>query len=82
MRSILLVFCISFPFTIIGRVGAISLMLMQSALSFSASDFSEFEWIPWRQGLLGIEFVSRQMEHPFSNDEADIPLRRSLLREF
>lgn len=47
MRSILLVFCISFPFTIIGRVGAISLMLMQSALSFSASDFSEFEWIPW-----------------------------------
>ena len=35
MRSILLVFCISFPFTIIGRVSAASLMLMQSALSFS-----------------------------------------------
>ncbi|CAK9024931.1 unnamed protein product, partial [Durusdinium trenchii] len=54
MRTILMVFCISFPFTIIGRVSPLSLMLMQSALSFS---------------LLGIEFVSRQMEHPFGSDE-------------
>eukprot|EP00913_Durusdinium_trenchii_P012781 g11999.t1 len=52
MRTILMVFCISFPFTIIGRVSPLSLMLMQSALSFS---------------LLGIEFVSRQMEHPFGS---------------
>ena len=35
MRTILMVFCISFPFTIIGRVSPLSLMLMQSALSFS-----------------------------------------------
>ncbi|CAK9024982.1 unnamed protein product [Durusdinium trenchii] len=63
MRTILMVFCISFPFTIIGRVSPLSLMLMQSALSFS---------------LLGIEFVSRQMEHPFGSDESDIPLRKVL----
>lgn len=65
MRTILLVFCISFPFTIIGQVNPVSLMLMQSALSFS---------------LMGIEFVSRQMEHPFGNDESDIPLRFALQR--
>ena len=28
-------------------------------------------------GLMGIEFVSRQMEHPFGNDESDIPLSDS-----
>ncbi|CAE7258079.1 unnamed protein product [Symbiodinium sp. KB8] len=61
LRTLLLVFCVSFPFTIIGYVGPWGLMLMQIALSFS---------------LLGIEFVSRQMEHPFGEDESDIPLKQ------
>ncbi|CAJ1353216.1 unnamed protein product [Effrenium voratum] len=61
LRSILLVFCVSFPFTIIGQISPMSLVLMQSALSFS---------------LLGIEFVSREMEHPFGNDESDVPTRK------
>ena len=61
LRTLLLVFCISFPFTIIGYAGPLGLMSMQTALSFS---------------LLGIEFVSRQMEHPFGEDEADIPLKQ------
>ena len=61
LRTLLLVFCVSFPFTIIGNVGPVGLMLMQIALSFS---------------LLGIEFVSRQMEHPFGEDESDIPLKQ------
>ena len=61
LRTLLLVFCISFPFTIIGYVGPLGLLMMQIALSFS---------------LLGIEFVSRQMEHPFGEDEADIPLKK------
>ena len=43
MRSILLVFCISFPFTIIGQVSPVSLMLMQSALSFSRSGCEGWE---------------------------------------
>eukprot|EP00439_Symbiodinium_sp_Y106_P024398 s607_g2.t6 len=41
--SILLAFCISFPFTIVGHVGPLSLFLLQSVLSFS---------------FLGIEFAA------------------------
>ncbi|OLP85584.1 Pentatricopeptide repeat-containing protein, chloroplastic [Symbiodinium microadriaticum] len=65
MRSILLAFCISFPFTILGHVGPLSLFLIQGVLSFS---------------FLGIEFVSRQMEHPFGTDESDIPVKRVLAK--
>lgn len=65
MRSILLAFCISFPFTIVGHVGPLSLFLLQSVLSFS---------------FLGIEFVSRQMEHPFGTDESDIPVKKVLAK--
>ncbi|CAE7598539.1 unnamed protein product [Symbiodinium natans] len=65
MRSILLVFCVSFPFTIVGSVGPLSLFLLQTVLSFS---------------FLGIEFVSRQMEHPFGTDESDIPVKKILAK--
>ena len=34
-----------------------------------------FSYLSTGSGLMGIEFVSRQMEHPFGNDESDIPLR-------
>mmetsp|Transcript_79576 Transcript_79576/g.131644 ORF Transcript_79576/g.131644 Transcript_79576/m.131644 type:complete len:393 (-) Transcript_79576:37-1215(-) len=60
MRTMLLAFCFFFPFTAIGKIGAFSLLVMQVGLAYC---------------FLGIENVSREMEHPFGDDESDIPCR-------
>jgi len=60
MRTLLLGFCFSFPFTMIGTNSSITILLKQFALSFS---------------LLTVEATSREMEHPFGDDEGDIPCR-------
>eukprot|EP00746_Dinoflagellata_sp_MGD_P156357 gnl/MRDRNA2_/MRDRNA2_85786_c0_seq2.p1 gnl/MRDRNA2_/MRDRNA2_85786_c0~~gnl/MRDRNA2_/MRDRNA2_85786_c0_seq2.p1 ORF type:complete len:133 (-),score=10.69 gnl/MRDRNA2_/MRDRNA2_85786_c0_seq2:409-807(-) len=63
MRTLLLMFCFTFPFTIIGTVRPLSLVFINGCVSF---------------GLLGIEFCSREMEHPFGGDQADIPIHQVL----
>jgi len=60
MRTLLLAFCFTFPFTMIGKTSALGLVAKQFAISFS---------------LLTVEACSREMEHPFGDDEADIPCR-------
>jgi len=61
MRTMLLAYCFTYPLSIIGSVPAFLLLPCQVMVSFS---------------LLGIEFCSREMEHPFGNDASDVPCRR------
>lgn len=61
MRSFLLLFCITFPFTILHIVSFYMIIPVQAIVSL---------------GLLGIEFCSREMEHPFGDDPSDIPVRK------
>merc|ERR1712039_272541 len=59
-RTFLLLFCFTFPFTAsVMRLKASLLVPLQICVSFS---------------LLGIEFCSREMEHPFGDDRSDIPV--------
>merc|ERR1712032_472599 len=59
MRWLLLTFCFTFPFTIMAY-NPLFIVNVQSIVSFS---------------LLGIEYCSREMEHPFGDDKADIPMK-------
>jgi len=60
MRTLLLLFCFTFPFSIMDKVRPPSIVLMQTGISFA---------------FLGSEFCSREMEHPFGSDKGDIPMR-------
>mmetsp|Transcript_124081 Transcript_124081/g.247162 ORF Transcript_124081/g.247162 Transcript_124081/m.247162 type:complete len:402 (-) Transcript_124081:145-1350(-) len=60
VRTLLLAFCFSFPFTIIHKVHPAFLVPIQGAVSLA---------------FLGTEFCSRQMEHPFGSDSDDVPVR-------
>lgn len=60
LRSFALFYCFTYPFSILGRVQPALLIPAQILISYS---------------LLGIEFCSREMEHPFGNDGSDIPVR-------
>jgi len=60
VRTLLLFFCFTFPFTIIHKVRAAYLVPIQGAVSIA---------------FLGTEFCSRQMEHPFGSDSDDVPVR-------
>lgn len=60
MRTFLFFFAFSHPFVLLGKVGAGLILPAQVGVSFS---------------LLGIEFVAREMEQPFGNDESDIPVQ-------
>merc|ERR1719330_1321643 len=60
LRSMLLLYCISLPFAIMKSVRPILLVPVQGLVSFA---------------FLGIEFCSREMEHPFGSDSGDIPVR-------
>ncbi|CAE8637604.1 unnamed protein product [Polarella glacialis] len=59
MRTFLMMFCFTFPFTAIAAFQPLMILPMQMMLSFA---------------LLGIEFFSREMEHPFGDDAVDIPV--------
>lgn len=61
LRTILLTFCFTLPFALIGSVPPILMVPVQSTLSFA---------------FLGSEYVSREMEHPFGNAKSNIPVRR------
>lgn len=63
MRSLLLFWCFTFPFTIIKDVRPILVLPTQVLLSFA---------------LMGIEFCSREMEQPFGDDEIDIQVSELL----
>lgn len=63
MRSLLLFWCFTFPFTIIKDVRPILVLPTQVLLSFA---------------LMGIEFCSREMEQPFGDDDIDIPVAELL----
>lgn len=65
MRTLLLMFCFTFPYTIIGTVRPITVVAINGCVSF---------------GLLGIEFCSREMEHPFGDDMSDVPVQLILNR--
>eukprot|EP00931_Biecheleriopsis_adriatica_P120198 TRINITY_DN95322_c0_g1_i1.p1 TRINITY_DN95322_c0_g1~~TRINITY_DN95322_c0_g1_i1.p1 ORF type:complete len:402 (-),score=48.03 TRINITY_DN95322_c0_g1_i1:60-1265(-) len=57
MRSLLLLWCFTFPFTVIREMSAVQMLPTQLFLSFA---------------LMGIEFCSREMEQPFGDDDIDI----------
>eukprot|EP00933_Yihiella_yeosuensis_P026450 TRINITY_DN20517_c0_g1_i4.p1 TRINITY_DN20517_c0_g1~~TRINITY_DN20517_c0_g1_i4.p1 ORF type:complete len:294 (+),score=19.83 TRINITY_DN20517_c0_g1_i4:245-1126(+) len=70
LRTFLLFWCFTFPFTIIRAVPAATLMPLHMLISFA---------------MLGIEFCSRELEHPFGLDDVDIdifqvlePVRKSI----
>lgn len=60
-RTVLIVFCLTFPFAVINQVGSLLMVPVQTLISFA---------------FLGSEFCSREMEHPFGSDKADIPVRK------
>lgn len=63
MRTFLLAFCFTFPFTIISSTAPYLILPIQAVVGFS---------------FMGIEFCSREMEHPFGSDESDVPCRMLL----
>lgn len=64
LRTFLLLFCLTYPFSIIRRIPSPwTILPVQVMLSYC---------------LLGIEFCSREMEHPFGDDPADIPVKAIL----
>jgi len=65
LRTILLLFCATYPFTIITTVPPLLIVPAQSIVSFA---------------FLGSEYCSQEMEHPFGDDKADIPVRQILMR--
>lgn len=62
MRSFLFLFCFTFPFTVM-HLNPTAIVPKSAVVAFS---------------LLGIEFSSREMEHPFGEDESDVPCRKIL----
>jgi len=63
MRTFLFFFCFTYPFTIMMEMPWYHIPTSQALTSFS---------------LLGIEFCSREMEHPFGDDASDLPCRKVL----
>jgi predicted membrane chloride channel (bestrophin family) len=61
LRTILLTFCFTLPFALIGSVSPLAILPVQLTISFA---------------FLGAEYVSREMEHPFGNAKSNIPVRR------
>jgi len=60
-RTIMTIFCLTFPFAIINKVGYGMMVPVQTLISFA---------------FLGSEYCSREMEHPFGTDKACIPVRK------
>lgn len=60
-RTIMIVFCFSFPFALINHVTPMLMVPLHSMITFA---------------FLGSEYCSREMEHPFGSDEGDIPVRK------
>lgn len=63
LRTLLALFCYTFPFTLIGAFSPALLLPAQLSISFA---------------YLGAEFCSTEMQDPFGNDVADIPTQRIL----
>merc|ERR1712014_106071 len=63
LRTLLLGYCFTFPFTVIGRVKTVLILPLQLAVTLS---------------FFGGEFCSRQMEYPWGDDLDDIPVRMVL----
>jgi len=60
-RTIMTVFCLTFPFAIINKVGWLLMIPVQTVISFA---------------FLGSEYCSRELDHPFGADKSCIPLRK------
>lgn len=60
-RTIMAIFCLTFPFAIITRVGWVQMVPVQTVISFA---------------FLGSEYCSREMDHPFGSDKSSIPVRK------
>merc|ERR1712048_842990 len=63
LRSLLMLFCYTCPFTMINLIRPVLMVPAHFALTWS---------------FLGVEFCSREMEYPFGKDMSDIPLRKIL----
>lgn len=60
-RTIMIVFCFTFPFALITQVSPMLMVPLHSMITFA---------------FLGSEYCSREMEHPFGSDLGDIPVRK------
>lgn len=60
-RTIMTIFCLTFPFAIINKVGWLLMIPVQAVISFA---------------FLGSEYCSRELEHPFGCDKGSIPVRK------
>lgn len=60
-RTIMTIFCLTFPFAIMTQVGWMMMIPVQTVISFA---------------FLGSEYCSTEMEHPFGSEKSSIPVRR------